>query len=130
MDPDTSNFILGKVDSKSDVWSLGAIIYVLVAGTTTNDPASNKLYFDFNERIWHEVSENLHDFLVNALFLQKRDRWSVDELLESPFIERAKEQTLKQRRFDATQRDRDGGILLQFNMAHAIVELLHFYYTN
>ena len=122
MDPNRDN-MFQRQDEKNDVWSIGAILYVLVAGTTTMDNRVNKLYFDFNEPVWHQVSEELHVFLQGALFVEAFDRMNIEQLLNSEFIERTKDKSLETRRIAGSD---ESGLKI-FSLAHSLTELLHFH---
>ena len=51
-----------RLGPKSDVWSIGAILYLLITGGV-NDKRHEEV-FDFHENIWFNVSEEMKDFML------------------------------------------------------------------
>ena len=69
---------------KSDVWSIGAILYLLVTGGVTDK--RHEEFFDFKEQVWYNVSNELKDFMVRAMVVNPKQRASLEELLRMDFI--------------------------------------------
>ena len=59
---------LKQSNPKSDVWSLGRILYLLITGGV-NDK-SHVEYFDFTGDIWTEVSEELLAFIKMMVVIE------------------------------------------------------------
>ena len=65
-----------RLGPKSDVWSIGAILYLLITGGV-NDKRHEEV-FDFHENIWFNVSEEMKDFMLKLLVVSPSERASVD----------------------------------------------------
>lgn len=81
MAPELNSF---KMSPKSDVWSIGIIIYLLVTGGVTDK--RHEEFFDFKEAIWFNISEELKEFILSAVTVDPKMRGSIDDLLEMEFI--------------------------------------------
>ena len=68
--------IKNRLGPKSDVWSIGAILYLLITGGV-NDKRHEEV-FDFHENIWFNVSEEMKDFMLKLLVVSPSERASVD----------------------------------------------------
>ena len=73
-----------RLSPKCDVWSIGAIIYLLTTGGTMDKKHEES--WSFNEPVWYATSEELKDFLMMSLRVYPQERASIDDLLESEFI--------------------------------------------
>ena len=69
---------------KCDVWSIGAILYLMVTGGTTDK--KHEEMWDFSESAWHDVCEELKEFMMLTLAETPRERASVDALIATDFI--------------------------------------------
>lgn len=78
IEPELSSNCPHKPSDKGDVWCIGAILYLLVAGDSTEDANRDKLHFDFQESVWTKVSSELKEFLQHALYVECSVRHSVD----------------------------------------------------
>ena len=72
---------------KSDVWSIGAIIYLLITGGVTDK--RHEEFFNFQEPIWFNISEELKEFCLSAVQIEPQKRSSIEDLLEMEFIQMA-----------------------------------------
>lgn len=54
-----------QMSAKSDVWSIGIIIYLLITGGVTDK--RHEEFFDFSEPIWFNISEELKEFMISAV---------------------------------------------------------------
>jgi len=87
-----------------DVWSLGVLTYIMLSGyppfygKTENEKVEKILTakYDFGHAVWNDVSDNAKDFINKCLCLQPKQRWSVKQLKEHPWIASlAKKETKK-----------------------------------
>ncbi len=77
-----------------DVWSLGVLTYIMLSGyppfygKTENDKVEKILTakFDFNHAVWDDVSDSAKNFICRCLSLQPKQRWTVKQLLQHPWI--------------------------------------------
>ncbi|CAK4072469.1 unnamed protein product [Aphanomyces euteiches] len=83
-----------KYGTHADIWSIGVITYVLLAGYTPFhddnqsvlfDNIANGLYY-FYSPDWDEVSQEAKDFVSWALTLDPKQRPSADDLLKDTWI--------------------------------------------
>ena len=74
-----------NLSEKSDVWSIGTILYLLVTGGVDNK--RHEEYFDFQEEIWFNVSEEMLDFLRMMLTVHPDQRATIRELQAHDFIQ-------------------------------------------
>ena len=75
------------IGAYNDIWSIGSILYMLVTGGYGGKP--NLKAFEFHEDIWSTVSTELKAFLQKTLVTESNKRGSVDELLNTEFIQNA-----------------------------------------
>ena len=54
-----------KMTPKSDVWSIGVLIYLLITGGVTDK--RHEEFFNFQEPIWFNISEELKEFCLSAV---------------------------------------------------------------
>ena len=73
-----------RCSPKCDIWSIGAIIYLLITGGTTEKRHEED--WSFKESVWFSTSEEIKAFLMMALEIFPQDRASADELLASDFM--------------------------------------------
>lgn len=83
-----------------DIWSMGVIVYVLLAGYPPfYDEDQKKLFkkikegkYYFHEDYWGHVSEDAMDLIRKMLCVKQKDRWTARQLLSHPWITKADEE--------------------------------------
>ena len=65
--PELAEYRMGP---KSDVWSIGIILYLLITGGVTDKRHEEK--FDFEEAIWFNISEEMKEFMLMAITVDPR----------------------------------------------------------
>ena len=68
-----------EVSELNDVWSIGAILYLLVTGGIDDKKHEEK--FDFREQQWLSVSEDLMEFILGFMQTDPKKRMTVKKLL-------------------------------------------------
>jgi len=76
-----------------DMWSLGAILYVLLSGTPPFDEDRGNLFtlitkgkFEFYPEFWGEVSEQAKDLVSKLMTVNPTERITVEQALKHPWI--------------------------------------------
>jgi serine/threonine protein kinase len=86
---------IGRADDKSDMWSLGVVAYILLAGYPPFQPDNEHELRDniINARYsfplaegWGEVSPLARDLVSKLLILDSRERYSAVQVLNHPWI--------------------------------------------
>ena len=71
-----------KVTPLVDVWSLGAILYVLIANSVVGDSKritnQDSDVFDFQQPEWNNCSEHVTEFIKGCLQVDVKKRLTVD----------------------------------------------------
>ena len=92
----------GKYNEKVDTWSLGVILYVILAAYHPFDPygESNdqeiwsricRGAWDFNDEVWTSISTEAKDLITHLICVDASKRYSADQILEHPWIVRHQE---------------------------------------
>lgn len=83
-----------KYNEKSDIWSCGVILYVLLVGyppfISNSTPELLKKVeqgiYSLDGPLWSKISKNAKDLVKNMMNVNMNDRYSADKCLHHPFI--------------------------------------------
>ena len=86
--------LLGSYNQKCDIWSIGAIAYIMLSGQLPfNGKSNHEIYnkiinnqIDFTRNIWESVSENCKDFIEKCLIKNPDLRISSEEAINHPWF--------------------------------------------
>lgn len=87
----------GRYDAKVDTWSLGVILYVILAafhpfdefGESTDADIWARICrneWDFNDEAWDSISDEAKDLIQHMLTRNPKSRYGTKEILEHPWI--------------------------------------------
>ena len=82
-------------DSKCDIWSCGVITYILLSGMPPFNGQSDQDImkkvrqgaFDFEDRVWSNISDKAKDFITQLLTYNKDERPSAEVILQHAWLE-------------------------------------------
>ncbi|CAJ1943006.1 unnamed protein product [Cylindrotheca closterium] len=81
-------------DESSDIWSVGVIVFLILVGYLPIMKETQSELFQeirtgnwkFQEEDWEHISQEAKDFVSKCLNVDPEQRWTVEEALESPWI--------------------------------------------
>lgn len=121
-------------DKAVDVWSIGVLTYLLIAGVhpfdsgKTHENILNRIIsgkFDFKQPVWDKVPKECKEFIKRCLVIDPKKRATVSELLKHPWIVKGQaakesmftsqecERILKEKSSQSTTRSNSMGSLLE-----------------
>jgi calcium-dependent protein kinase len=82
-------------DNKCDIWSAGVITYILLSGMPPFNGQSDQEImrkvrqgtFDFDDKVWQNISAKAKDFITSLLIYKKEERPSAEDALKHPWLE-------------------------------------------
>lgn len=86
--------IKGSYDRACDMWSVGVVAYILLAGYPPFNGSTDADIFDsirngrfnFHPKVWDNISDDAKDFILGLLRQIPENRFSAEEALRHPWI--------------------------------------------
>lgn len=96
-------------DKSVDLWSLGVIIYLLISGTLPFDDDDDREIarqtihdeVDFSYHIWKKIGSDVKQMIKKLLEKDKKDRMTLEEVLQHPWILKKSKTLLESRKKSA-----------------------------
>ena len=93
-------------DKSVDLWSLGVIIYLLLSGTLPFDDDDDREIarqtihdaVDFSYHVWKKVGSDIKKMIKKLLEKDKKDRMTLEEVLQHPWILKKSKSLLESRK--------------------------------
>lgn len=71
---------------KSDIWSLGVCAHLIISGDYPFDGHSSDYFRSGYLSIDNKLSKDAQEFIINCMKFSPEDRYSIEQVIDSPFL--------------------------------------------